>query len=103
MVVLSTSRRAECLSDWSSSLRVDEWRASLIGWFAGGVAAAAEQGEADRKDAVTDSLRVSSRAGEQEEEELQVRQQEDRRPHPDRKWRQASTDALGPADGEGRS
>lgn len=71
----------------------------MISWFSGGVTAA-EQGEADRKDAVTDCSRVSSRTGEQEEEELQVRQQEDRRPHPDGKWRQVSADALKPTNGE---
>lgn len=71
----------------------------MIGWFAGGVTAA-EQGKADRKDAVTDRSRVSSRTGEQEEEELQVRQQEDGRPHPDWKRWQVSADALRPADGE---
>lgn len=84
-------------------LSVDERRASLIGRFSGSKVTAAEQGEADRKYAVTDRSRVSPRAGEEEEEELQVWQQEDRCPHPDRKCRQASTDALGPADGEGRS
>ena len=84
------------------ALRVDERWASLIGRFAGDVAAA-EQGEADGKDAVTDGSRVGSRAGEQEEEELQVRQQEDRRPHPDGKWRQASADTLRPADDVGWS
>ncbi len=103
LVIFSTCQWAAGLSDWSSSLRVNEWRASLIGWFAGSVAAAAEQGEADRKDAVTNSSGVGSCTGEQEEEELQVWQQEDRRPHPDRKWWQASGDALRPADGEGRS
>lgn len=84
-------------------LSVNEQRASLIGRFSGSVVTAAEQGEADGKYTVTHRSRVRSRAGEQEEEELQVRKQEDRRPHPDRKWRQASADALGPADGEGRS
>lgn len=84
-------------------LSVNEQRASLIGRFPGSVVTAAEQGEADGKYTVTHRSRVRSRAGEQEEEELQVRKQEDRRPHPDRKWRQASADALGPADGEGQS
>lgn len=61
------------------------------------MAAAAQQGDADRKYAVTDSSGVGSRAREQEEEELQVRQQEDRRPHPHRERRQ-----VRPGDGEGR-
>lgn len=68
--------RGTGLSDWSPPLRVDEWLTPLTGRFAGGVAAA-EQGEADRKDAVSNCSRVGSCTGEQEEEELQVRQQED--------------------------
>lgn len=91
------------VTDWSTSLCVDERRASQIGRFAGSVTPAAQQGEADRKHAVADGSRVGSRAGEQEKEELQVWQQEDRRPHPDRKWWQARADALRPAVGEGRS
>lgn len=82
---------------------VNERRASLIGRLPGRVATAAEQGEADRKYTVTHRARVRPRAGEQEEEELQVWKQEDQRPHPHRKWRQASADAVGPADGEGWS
>lgn len=62
---------------WPRPLCVDEWRAALIGGFAGGVAAAAQQGEADRQDAVPHCPGVSPRTGEEEEEELQVRHQED--------------------------
>lgn len=91
------------VTDWSTSLCVDERRASQIGRFAGSVTPAAQQGKADRKHAVANGSRVGSRAGEQEKEELQVWQQEDRRPHPDRKWWQARADALRPAVGERRS
>lgn len=63
------------------------------------MASAAEQGEADRKDAVSDRSGVGPRAGEQEEKDLQVWQQEERRPHPAGKVRQASDEAPVPADG----
>lgn len=84
-------------------LSVDERRASLIGWFAARVASAAEQSEADGKDAVPDRSGVGPGTGEQEEEDLQVRQQEEQRPHPAGEVRQASDEAPEPADGRGRS
>lgn len=80
-------------------LCVNEWRAPLVSRFACSEATAAQQGETHRKYAVTDRSGVRPCAGEQEEEELQVRQQEDRHPHPDGERRQAGTHALVPGEG----
>lgn len=84
-------------------LSVNKRWSTLIGCFSGGKATATEQSEADRKYTITNRSRVSPCAGEQEEEELQVRQQEDHCPHPYRKRWQTSTYAVGPVDDEGQS
>lgn len=74
-------------------LRVDERaRCPVISWF-GGMAAAVQKGDADRKHTVSNSPGVCPRAREQEEEELQVRQQEDQCPHPQRKWWHMDSDS----------
>lgn len=66
----------------------------MIGRFSRSMAAAEEKGETHGQDAVTDGTRVGPRAGEQEEEQLQVRQEENRCPYPDRKWWQVGSNAL---------
>lgn len=97
-VKLTRLRHAAGDITFSESSRIDERRFPVIGRFACSqvAAAAAEQCEADRKYAVAHSSWVGPSAGEEEEEELQVWQQENRRPRPCRKWWQAGTNAAVP-------
>lgn len=86
---------------WNQLLRVDEQPSSLVDQLVGSLVTAAEQRQADREHAVPDCSRVSPRARKKKKEKLYVRQQEDQRPRPCGEWRQASDDALGPADDRG--